>query len=163
MENVFIHILVILIVLGIWLYCQILVLYLVLMIGMNEFCIRFTTNSIFIKKKSCSTLRIWTIEGQCIRELSGHESFVYSVDVLPTGEIVSSGEDRSIRVWRGLKKIFFFAVVSYNIIFFKIILSNLYFIKQITHVSKLYYFLQCLYGMLLQCLMVTLLVVQVVE
>jgi phospholipase A-2-activating protein len=34
-------------------------------------------------------------------ELNGHTSFVYSVTVLSTGELVSSGEDRSVRVWRG--------------------------------------------------------------
>lgn len=33
--------------------------------------------------------------------LSGHTSFVYSLDVLSSGELVSSGEDRSVRIWRG--------------------------------------------------------------
>jgi phospholipase A-2-activating protein len=33
--------------------------------------------------------------------LSGHTSFVYSVALLPSGEIVSGGEDRSVRVWKG--------------------------------------------------------------
>lgn len=33
--------------------------------------------------------------------LSGHTSFVYSLSVLPSGDVVSGGEDRSVRVWRG--------------------------------------------------------------
>lgn len=33
--------------------------------------------------------------------LSGHTSFVYSLSVLPDGNIVSSGEDRTVRVWEG--------------------------------------------------------------
>lgn len=43
------------------------------------------------------------MDGQPLVELHGHASFVYSVAVLPNGDIVSSGEDRSIRVWRGAK------------------------------------------------------------
>lgn len=34
--------------------------------------------------------------------LSGHTSFVYSLAVLPSGDIVSGGEDRSVRVWKGM-------------------------------------------------------------
>lgn len=33
--------------------------------------------------------------------LHGHESFVYSLAALPSGELVSSGEDRTVRVWSG--------------------------------------------------------------
>ncbi|KAJ9657339.1 WD repeat protein Lub1 [Neophaeococcomyces mojaviensis] len=46
-------------------------------------------------------IRLWTLDGRPVAELHGHESFIYSLTVLPTGEIVSSGEDRSIRVWQG--------------------------------------------------------------
>lgn len=45
-------------------------------------------------------IRLWTLDGKLRGELHGHESFIYSLTVLPTGEIVSSGEDRSIRVWK---------------------------------------------------------------
>lgn len=34
-------------------------------------------------------------------ELHGHESFIYSLVSLPGGELVSSGEDRTVRIWRG--------------------------------------------------------------
>lgn len=33
--------------------------------------------------------------------LSGHTSFVYSLTVLTNGDIVSGGEDRTVRIWRG--------------------------------------------------------------
>ncbi|EIW60263.1 phospholipase A-2-activating protein [Trametes versicolor FP-101664 SS1] len=52
---------------------------------------------------SCSNdseIRIWTMEGDCVYTLSGHTSFVYSISVLPNGDIVSGGEDRTVRVWR---------------------------------------------------------------
>lgn len=45
-------------------------------------------------------IRLWTLDGNLRGELHGHESFIYSLAVLPSGEIVSSGEDRSIRIWK---------------------------------------------------------------
>ncbi|PHH64352.1 hypothetical protein CDD81_4709 [Ophiocordyceps australis] len=49
------------------------------------------------------TLRLWKLDGQQLGELHGHESFVYSIASLPSGELVSSGEDRTVRIWRGLE------------------------------------------------------------
>ncbi|OAR02938.1 hypothetical protein LLEC1_04934 [Akanthomyces lecanii] len=49
------------------------------------------------------TIRLWKLSGEQIGELHGHESFVYSLVSLPTGELVSSGEDRTVRVWKGLE------------------------------------------------------------
>ncbi|KAL2396886.1 Ubiquitin homeostasis protein lub1 [Exophiala dermatitidis] len=46
-------------------------------------------------------IRLWTLKGELVAELFGHESFIYSLAVLPSGEIVSSGEDRSVRIWQG--------------------------------------------------------------
>lgn len=34
-------------------------------------------------------------------ELHGHEAYIYSLASTPTGELVSSGEDRTVRVWKG--------------------------------------------------------------
>lgn len=48
-------------------------------------------------------IRLWKLNGQSVGELLGHESFVYSLAALPTGELVSAGEDRSIRIWRGFE------------------------------------------------------------
>jgi phospholipase A-2-activating protein len=46
-----------------------------------------------------STIRLWTLEGTPIAELHGHENFIYSLAALPSGELVSSSEDRTVRVW----------------------------------------------------------------
>ncbi|KAI0542808.1 ubiquitin homeostasis protein lub1 [Xylaria digitata] len=47
------------------------------------------------------TIRLWKLNGQNVGELRGHESFIYSLTSLPSGELVSSGEDRTVRIWRG--------------------------------------------------------------
>ncbi|EOD46836.1 putative polyubiquitin binding protein (doa1 ufd3) protein [Neofusicoccum parvum UCRNP2] len=46
-------------------------------------------------------IRLWTLEGQQVAELHGHENFIYSLAVLPSGELVSSSEDRTVRIWKG--------------------------------------------------------------
>ncbi|KAF2967038.1 hypothetical protein GQX73_g6545 [Xylaria multiplex] len=46
-------------------------------------------------------IRLWKLNGQNVGELRGHESFIYSLTSLPSGELVSSGEDRTVRIWRG--------------------------------------------------------------
>ena len=33
-------------------------------------------------------------------ELEGHTAYIYSLAILPNGDIVSSSEDRTVRVWR---------------------------------------------------------------
>ncbi|KAJ3028528.1 hypothetical protein HDV00_010188 [Rhizophlyctis rosea] len=48
-----------------------------------------------------STIRLWSFNGDVLQELSGHTSFIYTLIALPTGELVSGGEDRTVRVWRG--------------------------------------------------------------
>ncbi|KAG6005667.1 hypothetical protein E4U21_007783 [Claviceps maximensis] len=46
-------------------------------------------------------IRLWKLNGQQVGELHGHDSFVYSLTSLPSGELVSAGEDRTVRVWKG--------------------------------------------------------------
>ncbi|KAK6839413.1 PFU-domain-containing protein [Apiospora arundinis] len=46
-------------------------------------------------------IRLWKLSGQQVGELRGHDSFVYRLATLPTGEIVSAAEDRTVRVWNG--------------------------------------------------------------
>ncbi|KAK3941977.1 putative ubiquitin homeostasis protein [Diplogelasinospora grovesii] len=46
-------------------------------------------------------IRLWKLNGQEVGTLEGHENYIYSLGCLPTGEIVSSGEDRTLRIWRG--------------------------------------------------------------
>ncbi|KAL8954126.1 MAG: hypothetical protein Q9222_000008 [Ikaeria aurantiellina] len=44
-------------------------------------------------------IRLWKLNGKQVGELHGHESFIYSLASFPSGEIVSSGEDRTVRIW----------------------------------------------------------------
>ena len=44
-------------------------------------------------------IRIWDLKGRLISELHGHEAFIYSLAVLPDGRFVSSGEDRTLKIW----------------------------------------------------------------
>ncbi|CAK7273504.1 WD repeat protein Lub1 [Sporothrix epigloea] len=46
-------------------------------------------------------IRLWQFNGTQVGILRGHESFIYALDSLPTGELVSSSEDRTARIWRG--------------------------------------------------------------
>ncbi|KAK1758573.1 ubiquitin homeostasis protein lub1 [Echria macrotheca] len=48
-----------------------------------------------------AVIRLWKLDGQQVGRLDGHDSFIYSLASLPTGEIVSAGEDRTMRIWRG--------------------------------------------------------------
>jgi phospholipase A-2-activating protein len=46
-------------------------------------------------------IRLWTLDGAEVAQLHGHENFIYSLTSLPSGELVSSSEDRTVRIWRG--------------------------------------------------------------
>ncbi|KAL8962992.1 MAG: hypothetical protein Q9193_000694 [Seirophora villosa] len=46
-------------------------------------------------------IRLWKLDGTQVGKLSGHESFIYSLTSLPSGELISSGEDRTLRIWNG--------------------------------------------------------------
>ena len=47
-----------------------------------------------------AVIRLWTIDGQELAQLHGHENFIYSLASLSTGELVSSSEDRTLRIWK---------------------------------------------------------------
>ena len=55
----------------------------------------------FASASNDGVVRLHTIQGDLVAELHGHESFIYSLAVLPSDELVSSGEDRTVRVWNG--------------------------------------------------------------
>ncbi|KAI1765650.1 PFU-domain-containing protein [Hypoxylon sp. FL1150] len=55
----------------------------------------------FASASNDGVIRLWKLDGQQVGELHGHESFIYALATLPSGEIVSSGEDRTVRVWKG--------------------------------------------------------------
>ncbi|CAO2654037.1 Nn.00g107700.m01.CDS01 [Neocucurbitaria sp. VM-36] len=46
-----------------------------------------------------AVIRLWTLNGRQVAELHGHENFIYSLAVLPSGGLVSAGEDRTVRIW----------------------------------------------------------------
>ena len=48
-----------------------------------------------------TVIRLWNLEGKELAQLSGHDNFIYSLAALPSGEIVSAGEDRTVRIWDG--------------------------------------------------------------
>lgn len=55
----------------------------------------------FVLASNDCTLKIWDIEtGNVISTLQGHDSFIYDVGVLSNGDLVSTAEDRSVRIWR---------------------------------------------------------------
>ena len=60
-----------------------------------------STGAQFASASNDGCVRLWRLNGDLVSELWGHESFIYSLAVLPSGEIVSSGEDRSVRIWQG--------------------------------------------------------------
>lgn len=59
------------------------------------------TGAQFASASNDGVIRLFTLQGEVVAELYGHESFIYSLDSLPSGELVSSGEDRTVRVWSG--------------------------------------------------------------
>lgn len=46
-------------------------------------------------------IRLWSQDGVEVAQLHGHEAFIYALAALPSGELVSSSEDRTVRIWRG--------------------------------------------------------------
>lgn len=45
-------------------------------------------------------IKIWTISGDLISELPGHEGFVFSVDCISSDFFVSASDDKSVKVWK---------------------------------------------------------------
>jgi len=54
----------------------------------------------FASADNAGVIRLWKISGQQVAELRGHDSVIYSLASLPSGELVSSGEDRTVRIWK---------------------------------------------------------------
>jgi len=66
-------------------------------------CVRALTLIPGIGFASCGNdgaIKVWSFKGECLQQLYGHTSFVYSLAHLSSGELVSSGEDRTVRIWK---------------------------------------------------------------
>lgn len=60
-----------------------------------------SSNTNFASAGNDATIRLWSLDGSCLAEFSGHTNFIYSLVInKTTEEIVSSSEDRSVRVWK---------------------------------------------------------------
>ena len=55
----------------------------------------------FASASNDGVIRLYTLQGQLVASLYGHESFIYSLAALPSGELVSSSEDRTVKIWNG--------------------------------------------------------------
>ena len=52
---------------------------------------------------SCSndqTVKFWSFEGACLHTMTGHDGFVFCTGVLNSGDLLSGGDDRCVKVWR---------------------------------------------------------------
>ena len=59
-----------------------------------------TGKNIFASAGNDGQIKIWNWkEGHLVRTLDGHESFVYSLACTLDGTLISSGEDRSVRIY----------------------------------------------------------------
>lgn len=60
----------------------------------------------FVSASNDCTLKIWDIEtGNVLQTLHGHDSFIYDIAILSNGDLVSTAEDRTVRIWREGKTI----------------------------------------------------------
>lgn len=53
----------------------------------------------FASVSNDETMKLWTLEGEKLMELKGHTGFIFAVDCLETGEIVTGGDDCTVKLW----------------------------------------------------------------
>lgn len=54
----------------------------------------------FVSASNDCTLKVWDLaSGKVLQTLEGHNSFIYDIGLLSNGDIVSTAEDRSLRIW----------------------------------------------------------------
>lgn len=54
----------------------------------------------FVSASNDCTLKVWDLDsGKALQTLVGHDSFIYDIGLLSNGDLVSTAEDRSVRIW----------------------------------------------------------------
>jgi phospholipase A-2-activating protein len=53
----------------------------------------------FASVSNDETVKLWSMDGTHLMDLRGHGGFVFAVDCLDTGEIVSGGDDCTVKIW----------------------------------------------------------------
>eukprot|EP01065_Artemidia_motanka_P022497 TRINITY_DN2670_c0_g1_i1.p1 TRINITY_DN2670_c0_g1~~TRINITY_DN2670_c0_g1_i1.p1 ORF type:complete len:825 (+),score=358.99 TRINITY_DN2670_c0_g1_i1:64-2475(+) len=53
----------------------------------------------FASASNDTTAIVWGLDGAALRVLVGHSNQVYSIACLPSGELVTGSEDRTVKVW----------------------------------------------------------------
>ncbi|SGZ57138.1 CIC11C00000003371 [Sungouiella intermedia] len=54
----------------------------------------------FVSASNDCTLKVWDLaSGNVLQTLVGHDSFIYDIGILSNGDLVSTAEDRSVRIW----------------------------------------------------------------
>ena len=51
---------------------------------------------------SCSNdevVKLWSLDGTHLMDFKGHSGFVFTIDCLETGEIVTGGDDCTVKLW----------------------------------------------------------------
>lgn len=64
--------------------------------------IQVLPDNTFLSASNDASIRHWNLQGECLKNFNAHQSYIYTLSFLPSqyGEVVSGGEDRSVRVWR---------------------------------------------------------------
>eukprot|EP00961_Rhodomonas_salina_P190736 2573495-Rhodomonas_salina.2 len=50
----------------------------------------------FVSTGNDASIRLWSLDGDCLMEMKGHDSFVYTLAVLPSGEVSCSPSHSSL-------------------------------------------------------------------
>uniref|UniRef100_A0A8D0H133 Phospholipase A2 activating protein n=1 Tax=Sphenodon punctatus TaxID=8508 RepID=A0A8D0H133_SPHPU len=70
----------------------------------HEDCVRglaILSETEFLSCANDASIRRWNVNGECLQVYYGHTNYIYSISVFPQcKDFVSSGEDRSVRIWR---------------------------------------------------------------
>jgi phospholipase A-2-activating protein len=46
-------------------------------------------------------VKLWALDGTPLLDMKGHAGFVFAIDCLDSGEIVTGGDDCTVKVWEG--------------------------------------------------------------